>query len=955
MSKTIFRSIDFALNYPSQPTIEAWAILCALTLGGILCSPSRADCPLGWQEGFHIPTTFQYQSDSSATSFHCIKVFDDGTGPTVYVGGLFDGCTGVSCKDIMKYNGLIWSGLGAGVTSGTGNRHIYGIEVFDDDDGGTQPPALYACGNFTAIDGTAASRIAKWDGASWNALGSGLGNGAARSMVVFDSDGGGPGLPALFVGGAFTTAGGGSANYIAKWDGNSWTPLDSGMNGDVKCLAQIPIGALAGLYAGGSFTTAGGTTVNRIARWDGTTWSALAGGLPQNVTSLTVMDGQNGEELIAGCSFDAGCSCARVYRWDGLAWTAMPQTLSNEITSLFVFDSGNGAELYAGGAFNFVPALIRNIVRWDITTQNWIVVAGGVYFSGTGGSVAAMCSHDFGEGPVLFAAGDFNTADDFAAQDIACYNGTDWAPLGNGVSGGSILAFTASMVGGQRSIFAGGTFTMAGGLQTVPRIAKWDGWRWHKLSSGTITGTSPFVSAILEFDADADGPEAPKLICGGGFTGIGGLSVISIAAFDGTSWSTLGGSGTSASGTVQDLAIWDLDGPGGNPPELYVGGSFTTIGGVSANQIARWNGATWSALGTGTGSTINALAVYNDGNGEALYAGGGFTTAGGGSANRIAKWNGTSWSALGSGVNNTVQALTVFDDGGGAKLCVGGQFTTAGGNTANRIAQWNGSTWSAVTTGMNNTINALAVFDPDGAGSVPASLHAGGAFTTADGMTANRIARFTGSTWADLDGGVNNTVSCLYVDDEDGTGPNPPVLYVGGAFTTAGTVSSSEIAAWSIVPSPPSITQQPTSQTACEGGAVGLSVTATGDPPVSYQWRRGLMDLTNGVRISGAQTFEITISPALPTDTGADYKCVVTSACGTATTSSVEVTIFSSGSANGNGDVLPVNGLDVQGMVSALVPPGQPPSDFLCAFDMNVDGAVTMDDVPPFVELLIVP
>jgi hypothetical protein len=77
--------------------------------------------------------------------------------------------------------------------------------------------------------------------------------------------------------------------------------------------------------------------------------------------------------------------------------------------------------------------------------------------------------------------------------------------------------------------------------------------------------------------------------------------------------------------------------------ELYVGGKFTTAGGVSASNIAKWNGTAWSALGsgitgsnTGSNSQVTSMAVYN---GE-LYVGGDFTTAGGVSANYIAKWNG---------------------------------------------------------------------------------------------------------------------------------------------------------------------------------------------------------------------------------------------------------------------------------------------------------------------------
>ena len=47
---------------------------------------------------------------------------------------------------------------------------------------------------------------------------------------------------------------------------------------------------------------------------------------------------------------------------------------------------------------------------------------------------------------------------------------------------------------------------------------------------------------------------------------------------------------------------------------------------------------------------VHALAV----SGSNLYAGGEFTTAGGVSANRIAKWDGNSWTALGSGMNASV-------------------------------------------------------------------------------------------------------------------------------------------------------------------------------------------------------------------------------------------------------------------------------------------------------------
>jgi hypothetical protein len=63
---------------------------------------------------------------------------------------------------------------------------------------------------------------------------------------------------------------------------------------------------------------------------------------------------------------------------------------------------------------------------------------------------------------------------------------------------------------------------------------------------------------------------------------------------------------------------------------------------------------------------VNALTIYN---GE-LIAGGEFTLGGGIPVNYIARWNGTSWSALGSGMDYSVFALATFDDGSGPAIYV---------------------------------------------------------------------------------------------------------------------------------------------------------------------------------------------------------------------------------------------------------------------------------------------
>ena len=207
---------------------------------------------------------------------------------------------------------------------------------------------------------------------------------------------------------------------------------------------------------------------------------------------------------------------------------------------------------------------------------------------------------------------------------------------------------------------------------------------------------------------------------------------------------------------------------------VYVGGRFTSINGVAANNIAQWNTSTssWSPVGNGIGGDtpfVNALTVDASGN---LYAGGTFTTAGVATVNNVAKWDGESWVALQDGLNNTVNALTVDTSG---NVYAGGSFTGTFGDTIlfNYVAKWNVSTssWVSLDNVMNNNILALAI-DSSGI------LYAGGNFTTDGGSPGNYVAKCNTSTnsWSSLGGSLNNRVYSLAVDSSGN-------LYVGGSFT----------------------------------------------------------------------------------------------------------------------------------------------------------------------------
>jgi hypothetical protein len=80
----------------------------------------------------------------------------------------------------------------------------------------------------------------------------------------------------------------------------------------------------------------------------------------------------------------------------------------------------------------------------------------------------------------------------------------------------------------------------------------------------------------------------------------------------------------------------------------------------------------------------------------------------------------------------------------------------------------------------------------------------------------------------------------------------------------------------------------PASQSICSGDTASFSVTADGQPTLTYQWRKNGNNLSNGGPISGATTSMLTINPAVAGDSG-NYDVVVTDGFGQQITSTTAV------------------------------------------------------------------
>jgi hypothetical protein len=363
--------------------------------------------------------------------------------------------------------------------------------------------------------------------------------------------------------------------------------------------------------------------------------------------------------------------------------------------------------------------------------------------------VAAMTVFDDGSGSALYVGGGFTTAGGVTVNKIAKLEGSRWLPLGSGIGpgNGTVWAMTVFDDGSGSALYAGGDFVLAGG-RVVNRIARWDGSEWSSVGGGM---NAEVRGALIVFD-DGSGP---ALYAGGDFTMAGGVEANHIAKWDGEQWSALGDGTSGTFVSVRALAVFD-DGGG---PALYVGGNFSEAGGVTVNGIAKWDEDAWSPLGTGVDAEsavsrlVRGLVVFDDGTGPALYATGQFTSAGEVPAAGIAKWDGESWSAVGDGLTSepgsipTGRRFAVLDDGTGPGLYVGGTFTIAGGQTVNYIAKWDGASWSSLDGGMSNSVFAVTVFqEEDGL-----ALFVGGTFTTAGGISSVRIAEWLPSCVGDFD------------------------------------------------------------------------------------------------------------------------------------------------------------------------------------------------------------
>lgn len=639
---------------------------------------------------------------------------------------------------------------------------------------GTWDGQLVAGGQGFQARGTFPGHVAIYNGVDWEPIGEGVSE-RVRAIVEYQGD--------LIVGGNFTFASGVNTNGVARWDGNEWHALGEGveLSWDPVEPGVFAMAVFNGeLYVAGQIDLAGGDPINGIARWNGSEWRDVGGGLTGGFEPkvLALHADESAGLLYVGGEFEqaGGTAAEKIAVWDGSEWSAL----------------GDG---FPGHDVNGVHSL--HVFQGEIC-------AGGV-FSNAGGQ----------------AEGDH----------IACFDGANWQPLGNGIPDWDISVGVSALEVFNGDLYVGGDFIEVDGVGGVltRAVARWDGAQWHSL--GGVEGSDLATTAIAMTVHDN------RLVVGGEFKWAGtsldfGDPVHSrgVVAFDGNEWQGLGtGLGAQA---VDRLLIWNgktvITGgmwtAGGNlvgrmaffengdwqhvaefdrmvddavifEGDLVVTGAFDHIDGQPIASIARYDGTSWSAMGNGAGGDV--LAVY-DGQ---LYAGG---------IGSPRRWNGTIWESFGDqlfgqvydmhahtdgklyigGYMNGVGNIVSWDGsdmetvGGGTSdtvivmyslgddLLVGGAFEQAGGEAINRLATWDGTDWQQFGPGLPGAVQSIGMFQGD--------LWVSGNFTTLMGAAADFLVRWDGTRWVDT-GALMNGFPRDFLPDED-----HGILHIAGSFTRAG-------------------------------------------------------------------------------------------------------------------------------------------------------------------------
>ena len=606
----------------------------------------------------------------------------------IYIGGSFTKIGTVDCVRVARLlaNGNLDTSF---VTTAGPNGNVMALEL---DERAAGQERLYAGGAITAFGTRSVGRLVAMtltgalDANYSTAMGSGFNNTIYSLKVI-------PNSWHMLVGGGFTAFGsstGAGATRLSKLTlANHTTPaildptftIGTGPNSNVYAIELDAAGAI---YAGGAFSSVNGSS----------NYKYMARFSPSGAIDTTF---------------------GVAKKFNAAVWALALDSVSNSI--------------YAAGDFTLYgtassPRLARLTLDASGTLDTGMASGIGVGFNGIVYGISLLPTG-------LVAGGAFSN---YAGQNVPRYvrlSLSNYQPLSNQAIGSMFNAQTNTAAFGktENEIYVGGTFTQYH-EKLLNRLLRMDAQGQYDVTYLPVLNGN--VNTMIYDASDS------TLLIAGTFSTIGGVTQKRIARLlnNGTVDPNFFGGQKAFDSDVYILA---KSGEG----KIWAGGKFSTYNAAAQNKLARLlaNGnldTSFVLQGSGflpTTATVSAIAPTADGG---AFVGGSFTSYNGVSANRIVKLladgNIDSSFVLGPGFNNVIRTMKIVNN----LLYVGGDFTTYKGQAQNRVARLklDGTldTTFAIGTGFNGSVYSIGYDNYSGL------LYFTGAFTSIQATAAGRIA-----------------------------------------------------------------------------------------------------------------------------------------------------------------------------------------------------------------------
>lgn len=607
------------------------------------------------------------------------------SGSTIYVGGSFSRINNTRLR-----NNIAAVDAATGAASLTWDPNASG-EVYALAVSGSR---IYVGGSFTNVGGAARNNLAAIDAVEGGAL------------AAFDPSPGGPvralilGSTRLYLGGSFTNLASTPRSNLAAvalftGEVEAWDPS---CDGTVFTLTQVE----NTIYAGGEFGMAGGAPRQNAVEIDATSGQVAAWN-PAPDGRVNVVAATAGRVILGGAFRNVnGVPRVRFAVVSGGSGAPLPVELTpgGDVRTAAVSDS----TVYVGGAFSLYHSIERKaLAAFDLQTgqvTDWNPRIEGA--DGTGGATVYTLAYDEN---VLFAGGIFTAAagaahTNIVALDPATGDAASWNPQAS--TDVLTIAVTPTLV------YIGGLFT------NVSSVAR-----------SFLAAIDRDTSEVMPWNPNPNGAvntltaEGNILYVGGVFTTLSGQPRRRIGSMDTltgnlTTWAP---EATGPVGTVitQIRSVGDT---------VYVGGTFTSIGGQFRTNLAALNRASGAAHDWNPAINNRVWTIVPDG--SDIYVGGDFTVIGGVARGGLASIRADTGLPTGWNPAANLRGLAVVL--AGDQLYAGGRFTTMGTGT------------------LLQNIPYLASFRPSGYSLLAGSLSSASAFRLNAGVNAGETYRIESST-----------------------------------------------------------------------------------------------------------------------------------------------------------------------------------------------------------------